>query len=314
MVRLYVIGNGFDLHHRIPSSYSAFGEYLQAVDPDAFENVEKYLYLESNDAGSARRFWANFEQALADFGPDDVIEDASQFLVSYAAEDWSDSGHHDYQYEIERVVTSLSTNLKARFSEWIKTLPIPDAPPIRTALAIDTRALFLSFNYTVTLSKAYGVPPDRIVYIHGCADSGENLVLGHGWNPVTKDSLNKNVDPELIDTRELQGNEILDEYFELTYKPAEKVIANWRAFFDGLIDVDEVYILGHSMSEVDMPYLFELARNVSSAATWVVSYYGEDEKFLRAETMKKLGIQSYDLIELSSLALPVQIIDPSMEG
>jgi hypothetical protein len=26
---LYIIGNGFDLHHRIQSSFSAFGEYLR---------------------------------------------------------------------------------------------------------------------------------------------------------------------------------------------------------------------------------------------------------------------------------------------
>ena len=26
---LYIIGNGFDLHHRIPSRYSQFGEWLQ---------------------------------------------------------------------------------------------------------------------------------------------------------------------------------------------------------------------------------------------------------------------------------------------
>lgn len=306
MGRLYVIGNGFDLHHGIPSSYSAFGEYLQAVDPVAYENVEQYLYLDSTDADVAKAFWANFEQALADFGADDVIEDASQFLVSYAAEDWSDSGHHDYQYEIERVVTSLSTNLKARFSDWVKTLPVPDAPPSGKALTLDAGALFLSFNYTTTLSKTYGVASDQIVYIHGCADSDENLVLGHGWNPATRDSLNKNIDPEFLDTRELQGNEILDEYFELTYKPAEKVITSRREFFDGLTGIDEVYVLGHSMSEVDMPYLFEITRNISPAATWVVSYYGIDEKASKAEAIAKLGIQSCELIELSSLARSVQ--------
>jgi len=32
MNRLFVIGNGFDLHHGIPSRYSDFGEYIQSVD------------------------------------------------------------------------------------------------------------------------------------------------------------------------------------------------------------------------------------------------------------------------------------------
>jgi len=304
--RLYIIGNGFDLHHRIPSSYWAFGEYLREVDSVTYENLERYLHLDSADEDGAWEFWANFEQALADFDADEAIEDASEFLMSYAAEDWSDSGHHDYQYEIERVVTSLSTNLKSRFSEWVRTLPIPEAPPQATALAIDTRALFLSFNYTATLSKTYGVAPDQIVHIHGCAAYGDDLVLGHGWSPATKGSLNKNVDPERVDIREFQGNEILDEYFERTYKPTEKVIASRRSFFESLADVGEIYVLGHSMSDVDMPYFSEIARRSSPATAWLISYYGERDRTSKTEAMRKLGIARCQLIELSALAQAVQ--------
>ncbi|MER8808248.1 AbiH family protein [Mesorhizobium australicum] len=33
---LYIVGNGFDLRHGIPSSYKAFGEYLRTVDAKTY--------------------------------------------------------------------------------------------------------------------------------------------------------------------------------------------------------------------------------------------------------------------------------------
>ena len=33
---LYIVGNGFDLHHGIPSSYAAFGRYLKEVDSETY--------------------------------------------------------------------------------------------------------------------------------------------------------------------------------------------------------------------------------------------------------------------------------------
>lgn len=41
--RLYVIGNGFDLHHRIPSSYAHFGAYVRATDSRLADTWEDLL-------------------------------------------------------------------------------------------------------------------------------------------------------------------------------------------------------------------------------------------------------------------------------
>ncbi len=47
--RLYVIGNGFDLSHKISSNYFDFADYLERVDRVTFRKVEKYL-LPENDS------------------------------------------------------------------------------------------------------------------------------------------------------------------------------------------------------------------------------------------------------------------------
>ena len=82
--KLYIIGNGFDLHHRIPSSYSNFGAFLKKRDPETASLVETYFATDDD-------FWFEFESRLADFDAHSLIEHASDFLVSYAAEEWKDS-------------------------------------------------------------------------------------------------------------------------------------------------------------------------------------------------------------------------------
>src|SRR5947209_7212449 len=138
---LYIIGNGFDLHHGIRSSYYAFGEYLKSHDRDTHSVVERHLGVDAD-------FWAEFEERLADLDTDSVIDYASSWLESYGAEDWSDAYHHDYQYEIDRVVEAILA-LRLRFGEWIRQLRIPDPSEIaRIRLPLDVSATYLNFNYT----------------------------------------------------------------------------------------------------------------------------------------------------------------------
>ena len=56
---LYVIGNGFDIHHCINSSYSDFREWMQEEHPDVMTDFEE-AYGECDD-----EWWADFENQLA---------------------------------------------------------------------------------------------------------------------------------------------------------------------------------------------------------------------------------------------------------
>jgi hypothetical protein len=94
---LYVVGNGFDLHHGIRSAYKDFGGFVKAHDSESYGLIESYFDVDDE-------FWSHFEARLADFDADTLIEKVSDALAPYSAEDWKDSSHHDYQFEIERVV------------------------------------------------------------------------------------------------------------------------------------------------------------------------------------------------------------------
>lgn len=282
---LYIIGNGFDLHHRIPSGYADFGRYVSGVDPSLHRLFENYFSSNGN--------WADFENTLAHLDVDLILDEASTYLVSYSADDWSDAFHHDYQYEIDHLVSSLSEGLKKRFTEWVCRLDIPAPSACKVPLLhLPLFSRYLTFNYTNTLQKLYGISPDRITYIHNQATGiGSDLVLGHGVSPKTIASLNAGADLENQDTRITQANECIDDYFSRTYKPTDRVISTHQAFFDSLSDVKRICVLGHSFSEVDWPYFSLIAEKTKvSGPHWVASYHDETKISLIKEAFYEFGI------------------------
>lgn len=270
MARLYVIGNGFDLHHEIPSSYRAFGRFVQAADPDTFEKAEQFLF-------SDEELWADFENNLAGLDPEDIVEEAGQFLVSYGADDWSDAYHHDYQNAIEEITTALSAGLHELFVRWLTTLPAPTVALL--PVSIDPTALFLNFNYTPTLQNLYDVPDRQVLHIHGrLGGEPADIILGHGWempqprrpHPVTP---MEDDDFDDRDTRIIEGEAHINTYFKKTFKPTAKILQRHAATFQGLSNIDEVWVMGHSMSDVDQPYFAALRDHVAPSARWTISYY-----------------------------------------
>lgn len=282
---LYIIGNGFDLHHRIPSGYADFGRFVLGVDPSLHRLFEDYFSFDGN--------WADFENTLAHLDVDLILDEASTYLVPYSADDWSDAFHHDYQYEIDSIVSSLSEKLKKRFTEWICQLSIPTPSSCQVPLLdLPLHARYLTFNYTNTLQKLYGVPPDRVTYIHNYAAGPDaDLVLGHGVNPKMIASLNAGADLEDQDTRVTMANECIDEYFSRTYKPTDRVISAHKDFFDSLSGVKRIYVLGHSLSEVDWPYVALIAEKTKAFAPhWTTSCHDETKVQLMKEAFSEFGL------------------------
>lgn len=279
--KLFVIGNGFDLHHGIPSRFSDFGRSVAASDPDVVRLIDEYLFVDED-------FWSCFEARLATFDADNVIDYAEQFLVSYGAEDWSDAFHHDFEYEIEQVVDGLSRRLHTRFAKWIRSLPIPDAGAVPLVQCVDPAARFLSFNYTPTLQRLYGVPDRNVLHIHGhSSDPDDGIVLGHGWERTAEDMLAREVNED-TDTRVAGGYRLIDEYFADTFKPTEHIVERYRAEFDSLGDVTEVIVLGHSLADVDAPYFREVIARTRASTTWTVSCYLEPSAEM--ERLEALGV------------------------
>lgn len=270
--RLYIIGNGFDLAHGIPSRYSDFGQYLAQVDSALSDLVGDYLEIDKD-------YWNEFEERLAWLDYDKVLDHAADFLVPYGDDDWSDAYHHDYEYEIAQVVEGLSSHLRSRFVEWIRRLPTPARGSFSPIRCIVPSARFLSFNYTSTLQDFYRVPDANVTHIHGRSCQADfEIILGHGWERQADELLSQQVDED-TDVRVAGGYRLVDDYFAETFKPTENIIQQHLPFFLGLSSVSEVIVLGHSLADVDRPYFSELLGRIDKSATrWTISYHEEPTK------------------------------------
>jgi hypothetical protein len=286
---LYIVGNGFDLHHGVQSSYAAFGRYLKKIDVDTFNLLERYFPVDDD-------FWWQFEAQLARIDADSLIDNAAAYLPSYGVDDWSDAGHHDYEYELNRVVATISSTLRLRFSEWARQLVIPSPTmKISSLLPLRRDARYFTFNYTDTLQRVYGIRDTSVVHIHGAAaHANEHLILGHGWERTAADSFNHGVDPESADVRVIGGNEIVNRYFIETFKPTAQVIETHQSFFRSLSGIKRIFIMGHSLSSIDQPYLQELRRHLGNdGIQWQVSFHGSSED---AEAgMDSLGVNANEV-------------------
>ncbi len=286
---LYIIGNGFDRHHGLRSAYSHFGEYLAERDHETFQYLEEYLHCDEQD------FWSTFENNLAQLNSQALLEFASESLVGYGAENWSDAFHHDYQYEIDLVVRALSTKLLTRFTEWINQIEVPLVAGLKgKLLSLDPSGRFLNFNYTSTLQTLYKIPAENILHIHG-GPAGKKIILGHGWDP-SKAKPDMHADPEDVDPRIIQGDDIIRGYFEKTFKATNQVVKLHREFFSSLKTIESIFIFGHSIGDVDLRYFSEIRRQASNAH-WNVSYF-EDLNPIR-EQVCRLGLSPKQVIFMS---------------
>lgn len=272
--QLTIIGNGFDLHHRIASKYSDFASYLKQVDRHTFDITEDYVVPEED-------LWSYLEERLAEVDVDQIEEHANNYLVSYGADDWSDAFHHNYEYEIEQICDAVSGKMRKHFADWVCQIEIPvhAAVPVQS---IDPRALFLNFNYTTTLQRIYSVPDSRVLHIHGStSDSTADIVLGHGWDRQVSDLRSSFTDEE-TDVRVAGGFELIDNLLANTFKPTQEILKRNEAFFEGLSSVTEVVVLGHSLAQVDEPYFSAVLNHVHPNAHWTVSFHSNKDATLSA--------------------------------
>lgn len=284
---LYVIGNGFDLNHRMPTRYGHFKAYMKANDHDVYDWMEDYV--------PAGEFWAELESALAYLDTDHIVSSLEHFMGSYSDENWSDAGHHDFQYEVNRVAEGLSGTLQTLFAQWVRTIEVPDASIAQNRLAeLDVNATYLTFNYTGTLSSVYHVPSSNVLHIHGeSADADSELVLGHGWVPEERTSLFKAVDHEDSDHRIIEAMSTLDDFFSATFKPSKEIIERNASFFAGLSDIDQVVVLGHSLDPVDAPYFIALVRSLkNSSVPWTVAVLPDDDLEDKTARLGAFGVAS----------------------
>lgn len=259
---LYIIGNGFDLYHGLPTSYGHFRDFVKEYDNELAELVEKY-YLHKKEGD----FWSDFEVNLGGFDDDLLREYGLNYLEDYGCDNWRDAFHHDYQYELDRIIDRITQGIRKTFCNWLSQLSFDELD--KKAIPIEKDAYYLTFNYTRTLEQIYDIPTKNILHIHGTYKDHDNeeIIYGHGGRPYI-------IENSIDDPRIAEGEKIIKEYFEKTTKPVKQIIHRYRKFFYRMIeDVKNVTIVGHSMNEIDYPYFKRICNSIKGRIDWGYYYH-----------------------------------------
>lgn len=84
---LYIIGNGFDLHHELKTAYTDFGKFLKSdlQYSQIYDAINKYLFFEYSD----NSVWNRLEGNLANLDFEGVSDDLRDYIPSIGDDDWN---------------------------------------------------------------------------------------------------------------------------------------------------------------------------------------------------------------------------------
>lgn len=294
---LYIIGNGFDLMHRVPSSYYNFRDSLG-------KNNSLRYSLET--ALTAEDIWADFENALGTLnlnlmGSRNIID---MWLDDFGVYGDEDSGAAEFYMAVEAAaapMANLVNNLQPTFRRWIERLEVgTDDRPLNGL--IHPQGKVLDFNYTEFIETLYGVK--EVCYIHGSRKKKKKLILGHkpgaAGNFHQKNRKPQNYRQAMIDVAQDNVFDLIGQYDKDLTKDSQEIIKNNQAFFDGLACTEQIVVIGHSISLVDWDYFIEVNKKASNAH-WCFGIYGLNDLRNMAELVKSLNIKNYDIFRTDSI-------------
>lgn len=306
MSSLFLVGNGFDIAHGIPTSYSNFRSFVVELYPDALDLRDTVVHLEDFERINMGEFaaeillntmdkaagdnWSNFEEALAYINFNNKLPKANHKENETEEEDQRLMGKYLLYLD---VLTSGFIHCAKMWQEffriWIKDIEIHiEAGEFSPNNALKTLfsqpdAKFITFNYTKTLQILYGVK--KVVHIHNRV--GQTLIFGHGKeDAMYGDSMDD------MDEEPCIGSSFLDDMIMSFKKDTERPMKKYNDFFKKLDHtIDRVYSYGFSYGKVDSVYIKRIIEKVSPSATWYfTAHEAQNRETLR---IKKCKLRRY---------------------
>lgn len=293
MTTLYIIGNGFDMHHGMDTSYISYAKFIKLYYPSTYDLLIEYFGLTDIDQNTKwDPLWARFEEVLGHIYAEDLLEKYSEYSANPASDNFSDGDWDTIAVLIEDEIDNFLKEMNTSFSQFIENVKYPICVFLKK-LKINKNAFFLNFNYTHTLEKYYKVNRKNIKYIHNRSRENQKLILGHG----VKDPqiFKEKVLPQGLSNEELhewhenmnddydfsveKGKWEIESYYKKSLKNTATIIEENLEYFNHLNRLDEIIVIGHSISKVDHDYFHEIIKNIDvTKVNWIVSFYNDSSK------------------------------------
>ena len=298
MKNLFIIGNGFDLHHNIKCSYNDYKTYLEqhdlkwiveffersffAIDlPEEYTKIHKGLDACGRDRDKYARTLAKNYALLPTLNTWRFIEVILGCINGIPS-------------DLASCSENFANTITAKISDWmLEELGDITATPKMNLPKDD--CTYLTFNYTDTLEKIYNIPSDIVKHIHN--KIGEKLIFGHAnYQAIRECSENALSVPEVLEDYPEHGltakdiqeklnktaqlfdkNKILEKYFRASLKDVKAILEKNQSYFESLTGVENIFVLGHSLSSVDYDYFKEIKTKAPNA-NWTIAYYNDSAK------------------------------------
>lgn len=273
MATLHIIGNGFDLHHGIASSYEDFREYAWKYSGSDAYWVGQLETCYPTKKNGELELWCDLEHALGNIN--------FQNAFSESTEDIELEEDHEMRFQAQMEdapkyhLEMMFGAFHRIFEKWVNQIDI-DVQAVALP-HFDRNGLFLSFNYTETLEAIYQIPKAQINYIHGKRNCHQRLVVGHINNLNGNDFL---VQEPLIYEYEAYDN--IAKVVNQQQKNISGIVCDNAKYWESLTSIDKIVIYGHSLSDIDFSYFVQIAKHVTSNAQWFFSiYYNSPQEEIR---------------------------------
>lgn len=294
-MKVFIIGNGFDIEHKLKTSYWDFRSFLERRYPDFLYSFEiNYdIYPGFSEDEKRRLLWNEFESNLDNIIEDVIIEDATSIVMGLEGGDVGieDTLYYYFSKEFD-YINKLSYYLKL----WIRSIRIRDLQVRTTMINPESNDMYVTFNYTSVLQNIYKIKENKIVHIHGSLRERDgNPIIGHGnYTKIEKIKEIQEEADELFDEKKVSISRAIRDYYVSTYKNVGLYMHRLDALKNQ--NIEEIIVIGHSLSGVDMPYFTRINYYAENKAKWKVYYHERENKNQMYKNLIECGIEESQIV------------------
>lgn len=298
-MRLFIIGNGFDLAHNLPTKYWDFRIYLERNYPDFLEAFEQHYQIYNGDSDDLKKelLWNDFETNLANINEDVIIEQATSIDMGLES---GDVGIEDTLRSYFRSEYQYIDKLAVYLKQWIRSIKIRDVHPITSVISKSADDCFITFNYTSVLETTYQIEPSNVLHIHGSLHKyDDDPILGHGNRKRIEDIKAKRNHAQIrCDEKEISICSVIGEYYNTTFKNVNDYMHKLNSLYKH--GVEEIIVIGHSIAGVDLPYFKRIDEYTRRSAVWKIYYFDDNKKDEMRKALESQGISPKRILLIDS--------------
>lgn len=312
MKKLIIIGNGFDLGHNLQTSFQNFidsnPEYSKKYElfhGDNWNCIEQN-YADNLISIMQQRDYVDIADEL-EIAINDIGFNKYGDLVYDQIDSDRYTGELDDIYKNIELLTKLENDFENYLIENYDDNKLKQVKPRKqVAEILDNSYCVINFNYTSVIEMVYNM--NNVIHIHGSINEN-NIAIGTGTLDSIKDSMIDNIYPTEIPCRDkydlqeqmfyyeedMDGNLVEKENIRRLFNEIQDAIEENEQKLFNLIDkkckdtlssrekikemleiekFDVVFILGHSLSEADLPVFEKINKDAK-----VICYYFKNEEY-----------------------------------